>query len=123
MGKDYAYRSTWKHKFSRARNLAQRGGLTKKEMMKKYGRFPRRGEWWGADGSYAAWKARWVKLHPREAHQSSLQPMASSRAEMSRTVSVAAVVHTEGSTACTKEAAAARRKRTPSVAEKTKCSR
>ena len=34
--KDYAYRSTWKHKFSRARNLAQRGGLTKKEMMEKY---------------------------------------------------------------------------------------
>lgn len=63
--KDYAYRSTWKHKFSRARNLAQRGGLTKKEMMKTYGRFPKRGEWWGADGSYEAWKKRWVKANPR----------------------------------------------------------
>ena len=31
--KDYGYRSTWKHKFSRARNLAQRGGLTKNEMI------------------------------------------------------------------------------------------
>ena len=45
-----------KHKFSRARNLAHRGGLTKKEMMKKYGRFPRKNEWWGEDQNYQAWK-------------------------------------------------------------------
>ena len=64
MPKDYAYRSTWKHKFSRARNLAHRGGLTKKQMMKKYGRFPRKNEWWGKDKSYAAWKKRWVAEHP-----------------------------------------------------------
>jgi len=62
--KDYAYRSTWKHTFSRARNLAQRGGLTKKEMMKKHGRFPRKKEWWGVDGSYAAWKTKWVAANP-----------------------------------------------------------
>lgn len=62
--KDYAYRSTWKHKFSRARNLAQRGGLTKAEMKKKHGRFPRKSEWWGVDGSYQAWKMRWVAANP-----------------------------------------------------------
>jgi hypothetical protein len=62
--KDYAYRSTWKHKFSRARNLAQRGGLTKKEMLKKYGRFPKKKEWWGEDGSYEKWKEKWVAANP-----------------------------------------------------------
>jgi hypothetical protein len=62
--KDYAYRSTWKHTFSRARNLAQRGGLTKKEMMKKYGRFPKKNEWWGQDDSYLVWKEAWVKANP-----------------------------------------------------------
>ncbi len=64
MVKDYKYRSTWKHKFSRARNLAQRGGLTKKQMMKKYGRFPRKNEWWGDDGSYEIWKERWISENP-----------------------------------------------------------
>jgi len=63
--KDYAYRSTWKHKFSRARNLAQRGGLTKKEMLNKYGRFPRKKEWWGEDGSYEKWKEKWVAENPK----------------------------------------------------------
>ena len=62
--KDYAYRSTWKHKFSRARNLAQRGGLTKKEMMKQYGRFPKKNEWWGQGNSYKEWKEIWVKANP-----------------------------------------------------------
>ena len=52
--KDYAYRSTWKHKFSRARNLAQRGGLTKKEMMKKYGRFPKKKNGGGSRVSHGA---------------------------------------------------------------------
>lgn len=64
MVKDYSYRSTWKHTFSRARNLARRGGLTKKEMMKTYGRFPKKNEWWGVDGSYRAWKRRWVAANP-----------------------------------------------------------
>lgn len=63
--KDYAYRSTWKHKFSRARNLAQRGGLTKKEMMDKYGRFPKKNEWWGPDGSLKAWETKWVADNPK----------------------------------------------------------
>jgi hypothetical protein len=63
--KDYAYRSTWKHKFSRARNLAQRGGLAKKEMLKKYGRFPKKKEWWGEDGSYKKWKEKWVAENPK----------------------------------------------------------
>jgi|TARA_B110000093_G_C12581080_1_gene250009 hypothetical protein len=62
--KDYTYRSTWKHKFSRARNLEQRAGLTKKEMVKKYGRFPRKNEWWGKDGSYKEWKTKWVLENP-----------------------------------------------------------
>ena len=64
MVKDYSYRSTWKHKFSRARNLARRGGLTKKEIMKTYGRFPKKNEWWVVDGSYEAWKSRWVAANP-----------------------------------------------------------
>ena len=63
--KDYAYRSTWKHKFSRARNLAQRCGLTKKEMLKKYGRFPRKKEWWGEYGSYEQWKEKCVAENPK----------------------------------------------------------
>jgi hypothetical protein len=63
--KDYAYRSTWKHKFSRARNLAHRGGLTKKEMFKKYGRFPKKNEWWGEDGSYKVWKEKWIVSNPK----------------------------------------------------------
>ena len=62
--KDYAYRSTWKHQFSRARNLAQRGGLTKPQMMARFGRHPKKKEWWGKDGSYEAWRARWVREHP-----------------------------------------------------------
>ena len=62
--KDYAYRSTWKHKFSRARNLAQRGGLTKKEMMKKYGRFPKKNEWWTPDSCYKSWKEKWIAANP-----------------------------------------------------------
>ena len=47
------------------RNLAQRGGLTKPQMLERYGRFPKKGEWWGEDGSYEAWKARWVAAHPQ----------------------------------------------------------
>jgi hypothetical protein len=62
--KDYAYRSTWKHKFSRARNLAHRGGLTKKQMLKKYGRFPKKNEWWGEDRSYKKWKKKWIIDNP-----------------------------------------------------------
>lgn len=58
--KDYAYRSTPKHVFSRARNLAHRGGLTKKEMMKKYGRFPKKNEWWGPEKNFKEWS---VKYH------------------------------------------------------------
>jgi len=63
--KDYAYRSKWKHKFSRARNLARRGGLTKKEMLIKYGRFPKKNEWWGEDGSYTKWKEKWIANNPK----------------------------------------------------------
>ena len=62
---DYRYRSTWEHKLSRARNFAQRGELTKPQMRAKYGRFPKKHEWFGKDGSYAAWRARWVRENPR----------------------------------------------------------
>jgi hypothetical protein len=44
--KDYLYRSSWEHSYSRAYNKAKRGGLTKEEMMKKYGRFPKKNEFW-----------------------------------------------------------------------------
>jgi len=63
--KDYSYRSTWKHKFSRARNLAKRGGLTKKEMMKKYGRFPGKHEWWGPEDNQKEWEEKWILTHPK----------------------------------------------------------
>jgi hypothetical protein len=64
-GKDYAYRSTWKHQYSRARNLAQRGGLTKKAMLAKYGRFPRKHEWWGPEANEQEWKEKWIQAHPK----------------------------------------------------------
>jgi hypothetical protein len=63
--KDYAYRSTWKHKFSRARNLAHRGGLTKKEMFEKHGRFPKKNEWWGPETNFEEWKAKWILENPK----------------------------------------------------------
>ena len=62
--KDYSYRSTWKHKLSRAQNLAHRGGLSKKEMMKTYGRFPKKNEWWGPEKNLQEWKEKWVLEHP-----------------------------------------------------------
>mmetsp|Transcript_3016 Transcript_3016/g.6594 ORF Transcript_3016/g.6594 Transcript_3016/m.6594 type:complete len:86 (+) Transcript_3016:397-654(+) len=62
--KDYSYRSTWKHKFSRARNKAQRGGLAKAEMMSKYGRFPKKNEWWGPERDFEEWKEMWVAKYP-----------------------------------------------------------
>jgi hypothetical protein len=70
--KDYSYRSTWKHKFSRARNKAKRGGMTKEEMKKKYGRFPRKKEWGGPDGSEAEWKKRWIAANPKPVPESDL---------------------------------------------------
>ncbi len=62
--KDYAYRGTWEHKFSRAINKARRGGLTKEEMFEKYGRFPRKNEWFGP-GTEAEWKEKWIQENPR----------------------------------------------------------
>jgi len=63
--KDYAYRSTWKHVFSRARNLAHRGGLTKKQMIKQHGHFPKNDEWWGPEENFKEWKEKWILEHPR----------------------------------------------------------
>jgi len=54
---------------SRARNLAQRGGLTKKEMLNKHGRFPKKNEWWGEDGSYKKWKEKWIVDNPKESEK------------------------------------------------------
>ena len=62
--KDYSYRSTWKHKFSRARNKAKRGGLTKAEMLIKYGRFPKKNEWWGPETNEREWKEKWIAENP-----------------------------------------------------------
>ena len=63
--KDYAYRGTWEHQLSRARNLAQRGGLTKTEMMARYGRFPKRDEWWGPEKDRLEWEREWKRTHPK----------------------------------------------------------
>merc|ERR1719242_1659991 len=64
-GKDYSYRGTWKHKLSRARNKAQRGGLSKKEMLAKYGRFPKKNEWWGPEKDEKEWRAKWIAANPK----------------------------------------------------------
>ena len=65
VGKDYSYRSTWKHKYSRAKNLAQRGGLTKQAMMEQYGRFPKRKEWWGPEENEKEWSTKWISKFPK----------------------------------------------------------
>lgn len=62
--KDYSYRSSWKHKFSRAINKARRGNLTKDESIKKYGRFPNKNEWWGPD-TEKEWTEKWCKENPQ----------------------------------------------------------
>jgi flagellar biosynthesis GTPase FlhF len=67
VGKDYSYRSTWKHKYSRAKNLAQRGGLTKQAMMEQYGRFPKRKEWWGPEENEKEWSTTWISKFPKPA--------------------------------------------------------
>jgi hypothetical protein len=61
--KDYEYRSTWKHKFSRAINKARRNNLSKEEMMKEYGRFPKKNEWFGP-GTEKEWVENWKKENP-----------------------------------------------------------
>ncbi len=62
--KDYSYRSTWEHYYSRAINRARRNNLTKKEMMEKYGRFPRKNEWFGS-GTEKEWIENYLKTHPK----------------------------------------------------------
>ena len=64
MTKDYSYRSTWKHDYSRAYNKAKRGGLTKKAMMEKYGRFPKKNEWW-SELPEKEWKEQYLKNNPK----------------------------------------------------------
>ena len=31
-----------------------------KEMLKKYGRFPKKNEWWGPENNYEEWKEKWI---------------------------------------------------------------
>jgi hypothetical protein len=62
--KDYTYRSTWEHAYSRAINKARRGGLSKDEMMNKYGRFPKKGEWW-SPGTEKEWIDDYITKHPK----------------------------------------------------------
>lgn len=64
MPKDFSYRSTWEHAYSRAINRARRGGLTKEEMMKKYGRFPKKKEWWGTE-TEQEWIAAYLLKYPK----------------------------------------------------------
>jgi hypothetical protein len=65
MKKDYEYRSTWKHFYSRAYNKAKRGNLTKKEMMELHGRFPRKNEWWLEETTESEWKEKYMIQHPK----------------------------------------------------------
>ena len=64
MPKDYSYRSTWKHYYSRAINKARRNNMTKEEMMKKYGRFPKKNEWFGP-GTEQEWIVEYLKNNPK----------------------------------------------------------
>ncbi len=62
--KDFTYRSSWNHAYSRAINKARRGGLTKKEMLLKYKRFPTKDEWW-SPGTEKEWIEKYIKEHPK----------------------------------------------------------
>jgi hypothetical protein len=64
MSKDYSYRSTWEHAYSRAINKARRNDLTKEEMMKQYGRFPKKNEWWNKV-SEKEWITNYLKKYPK----------------------------------------------------------
>jgi hypothetical protein len=65
MPKDYEYRGTWAHKYSRAYNKAKRGNLSKAQMMEKYGRFPKKNEWWLANITEKEWIDQWIKDNPK----------------------------------------------------------
>jgi len=64
MAKDYEYRSTWTHKYSRAYNKAKRGNLSKEAMLEKYGRFPKKGEWWNSVPE-KEWIENWIENNPK----------------------------------------------------------
>jgi hypothetical protein len=64
MPKDYAYRITWEHYFSRALNKARRNNLTKEKMLEKYGRFPKKNEWFGP-GTEKEWVEDYIKNNPK----------------------------------------------------------
>ncbi len=66
MPKDYSYRSTWEHAYSRAINKARRGNLTKEKMMEKYGRFPKRSEWWLEEITEKEWTAEYLIKFPKD---------------------------------------------------------
>ena len=51
---------TFKHKLSRARNLAKRGGLTKAATIKARGRLPKGKEWWGPEANEKEWQATYI---------------------------------------------------------------
>ncbi len=65
MSKNYEYRSTWKHMFSRAINKARRGNLSKEKMFEKYGRFPKKNEWWLECITEKEWTEQWIKDNPK----------------------------------------------------------
>ena len=50
----------------RARNLARRGGMTKKQALKERGRLPRGKEWWGP-GTRQEWERAWLAANPKPA--------------------------------------------------------
>jgi hypothetical protein len=64
MPKDYTYRSTWEHSYSRAYNKAKRGGMSKEEMMKTKGRFPKKNEWFG-EGTEQEWIKEYLLKFPK----------------------------------------------------------
>jgi len=65
MSKDYTYRSTWEHKYSRSINKARRGNLTKEKMLEKYGRFPMKKEWFLEGITEKEWIEEYIKNNPK----------------------------------------------------------
>jgi len=44
-------------------------------MLQRYGRFPKKKEWWGEDGSYEKWKEKWVATNPMSLVEGFFKPV------------------------------------------------
>ena len=42
--------------------------ITKKEMLEKKGRFPKKSEWWGPEINQKEWEQKWIQQNPKPIH-------------------------------------------------------